>query len=204
MSDSALPTSSARTENAGNPHYLPAASAEPDGFRQQRSWCCWILWGKLAIGPAPCTPTSRGWGYTGARVVPDRVRAGVRRRWPAARDAAVDAGAAQRCGAAAGAPGLAGGPRGVARCCAAAGFGDARAASRRAQDLRRADVHGNGVHMDDYETHDDTAAARGHGVHDRAGLYFPHFGVRTEVNMFVGHGEAKVSGPSQAAIVPLV
>jgi Xaa-Pro aminopeptidase len=66
------------------------------------------------------------------------------------------------------------------------------------------DVHGNGVHMDDYETHDDRRLLEGTGFTIEPGLYFPHFGVRTEVNMFVGRGEARVSGPAQSAIIPLV
>jgi len=65
------------------------------------------------------------------------------------------------------------------------------------------EVHGNGVHMDDYETHDDRRILPGTGFTIEPGLYFDHFGVRTEINVFVGANEARVSGPSQAAIVTL-
>ena len=63
------------------------------------------------------------------------------------------------------------------------------------------EVHGNGVHMDDYETHDDRRVLPGTGFTIEPGLYFDHFGVRTEINVFVGANEARVSGPSQPAIV---
>ena len=45
------------------------------------------------------------------------------------------------------------------------------------------DVHGNGVHMDDYETHDERRMLPGSGFTIEPGLYFETFGVRTEINM---------------------
>jgi Xaa-Pro dipeptidase len=65
-------------------------------------------------------------------------------------------------------------------------------------------VHGNGVHMDDYETHDDRRVLPGTGFTVEPGLYFESFGVRTEVNVFRGEREAKVTGPSQQEVVTLV
>ena len=44
-------------------------------------------------------------------------------------------------------------------------------------------VHGNGVHLDDYETHDDRRILPGTGFTIEPGLYFKTFGVRTEINM---------------------
>lgn len=64
-------------------------------------------------------------------------------------------------------------------------------------------VHGNGVHMDDYETHDDRRLLPGTGFTIEPGLYFPRFGVRTEINVFVGDKDARASGPLQPAIVAL-
>src|SRR4029078_7525492 len=66
------------------------------------------------------------------------------------------------------------------------------------------EVHGNAVHMDDYETHDDRRLLPGTGFTIEPGVYFNHFGVRTEVNMYVDTREARVSGPAQAAIIALV
>jgi Xaa-Pro aminopeptidase len=65
------------------------------------------------------------------------------------------------------------------------------------------EVHGNGVHMDDYETHDDRHLLPGTGFTIEPGLYFESFGVRTEINVFYGQGEARVTGPVQTEIVRL-
>ena len=64
-------------------------------------------------------------------------------------------------------------------------------------------VHGNGVHMDDYETHDDRRVLPGAGFTIEPGLYFETFGVRTEINMFRGEHEAMVTGPRQMEIISL-
>ena len=47
-------------------------------------------------------------------------------------------------------------------------------------------VHGNGVNMDDYETHDDRRLLAGAGFTIEPGLYFDDFGVRSEINMTIG------------------
>ena len=65
------------------------------------------------------------------------------------------------------------------------------------------EVHGNGVHMDDYETHDDRRLIPGTGFTIEPGVYTDRFGVRTEINMFVGEREARVTGPLQQEIVKL-
>src|SRR5687768_12602549 len=65
-------------------------------------------------------------------------------------------------------------------------------------------VHGNGAHLDDFETHDDRRLLPGTGFTVEPGVYFEDFGVRTEINVFRGEGEAVVTGPCQAAIVPLL
>jgi Xaa-Pro dipeptidase len=65
------------------------------------------------------------------------------------------------------------------------------------------EVHGNGVHMDDYETHDDRRLLPGTGFTIEPGVYTDRYGVRTEINMFVGEREALVTGPLQQEIVIL-
>jgi Xaa-Pro aminopeptidase len=65
------------------------------------------------------------------------------------------------------------------------------------------DVHGNGVHMDDYETHDDRRLIPGTGFTIEPGIYNDRFGVRTEINMFIGEREARVTGPLQTELVTL-
>jgi Xaa-Pro dipeptidase len=65
-------------------------------------------------------------------------------------------------------------------------------------------VHGNGVHLDDYETHDDRRVLPGTGFTIEPGLYFETFGVRTEINMFRSEHEALVTGPRQTEILRLL
>jgi Xaa-Pro aminopeptidase len=47
-------------------------------------------------------------------------------------------------------------------------------------------VHGNGAHLDDYETHDERRLLPGTGFTIEPGVYFERFGVRTEINMVWG------------------
>jgi Xaa-Pro aminopeptidase len=65
------------------------------------------------------------------------------------------------------------------------------------------EVHGNGVHMDDYETHDERRLIPGTGFTIEPGVYTREFGVRTEINMVVGEREAAVTGPLQTEFVRL-
>ena len=64
-------------------------------------------------------------------------------------------------------------------------------------------VHGNGVNMDDYETHDDRRLLAGTGFTIEPGLYFDDFGVRLEIDMLVRDRDAVVTGPIQQEIVAL-
>jgi Xaa-Pro aminopeptidase len=82
-----------------------------------------------------------------------------------------------------------------------AGYGD-RILHRTGHSLGT-EVHGNGVHMDDFESHDDRRLLPGSGFTVEPGLYFETFGVRTEVNVFLGEGEAEVTGPAQAEMAAL-
>jgi Xaa-Pro dipeptidase len=65
------------------------------------------------------------------------------------------------------------------------------------------EVHGNGVHMDDFETHDERRLIPGTGFTIEPGVYSSQFGVRTEINMFVGDRTATVTGPLQKEFVLL-
>src|SRR6185437_16726211 len=64
-------------------------------------------------------------------------------------------------------------------------------------------VHGNGVNMDDYETHDDRRLLPGTGFTIEPGVYFDDFGIRLEIDMLVRDRDAIVTGPVQKAIVAL-
>lgn len=181
-------------ENAGNPHYVPPAT----GSRpiSSNELVLLDLWGKRDQPGAVYADIT--WvGFTGARV-PDEFATAFA-AVAAARDAAVLlVQKAAREGS-----DLRGWQvdRAARTVLEERGFG-AHVLHRTGHNLGT-EVHGNGVHMDDYETHDDRRVLPGTGFTIEPGLYFDHFGVRTEINVFVGANEARVSGPSQPAIVTL-
>ena len=65
-------------------------------------------------------------------------------------------------------------------------------------------VHGNGAHLDDYETYDERRLLPGSGFTIEPGLYFRDFGVRTEINMVVSARDGAVTGPAQIEIQALM
>jgi len=65
-------------------------------------------------------------------------------------------------------------------------------------------VHGNGANMDGLETHDARHLIARTCNSVEPGIYLPEFGVRTEVNVYVGEKEARVTGAVQTAILPLL
>ena len=65
-------------------------------------------------------------------------------------------------------------------------------------------VHGNGVNMDGLETHDSRHLIAGTCNSIEPGIYMPDFGMRSEVNVYVGDGEARVTGAVQKEILPLL
>jgi Xaa-Pro dipeptidase len=66
------------------------------------------------------------------------------------------------------------------------------------------EVHGNGANMDGLETRDDRRIVPHTCFSVEPGIYLPEFGVRSEVNVLVGEGEARVTGASQEEILPLL
>ena len=62
------------------------------------------------------------------------------------------------------------------------------------------DVHGNGVHLEDFETHAGRRILPGTGITVEPGVYFTDFGLRTEINLHVDIGTATVTGPRQEEI----
>ncbi|HYU81077.1 MAG TPA: M24 family metallopeptidase [Vicinamibacterales bacterium] len=193
VSDSA-PNVSAQ-ENAGNPHYLPTADKNrPIGANEL---LLLDLWGKLDHAGSVFADIT--WvGYTGRDVPDDMTNAfGAIRD---ARDAAIrvveDAARAGRE------------VRGyeVDRAARAvieqAGYG--RYIIHRTGHSLGETVHGNGAHLDDYETHDERRLLPGTGFTIEPGVYFDRFGVRTEINMVWGPDGPEVTGPRQHEIVSLV
>jgi Xaa-Pro dipeptidase len=184
----------AAMENAGNPHYLPTAQ-EHRPIRANELVLL-DLWGKLPDAGAVFADIT--WvGYTGA-VVPDEFTAA----FAAIRDGR-DAAIRLIQGAARERRDLRGWEvdRAARDVIERAGYGSAFI-HRTGHSLGET-VHGNGVHMDDYETHDDRRLLPGTGFTIEPGVYFDRFGVRTEVNMHFGDGEAAVTGPAQSEIVVL-
>jgi Xaa-Pro dipeptidase len=182
-------------ENAGNPHYLP--TAEASRTIRSNELVLLDLWGKLDR-PRSVYADITWVGYTGASV-PSR-QADAFFAAAAARDAAISL-VQERARNGEEVRGWE-----VDRAASAvlrdAGYG-AQILHRTGHSLGES-VHGTGVNMDDYETHDDRRLLPGTGFTIEPGVYFPDFGIRTEINMIVRRRSADVSGPLQSAILALV
>ena len=181
-------------ENAGDPHYMVARGTSR--AIRPNEMLLLDLWGKLPRPGAVFADIT--WvGYTGETPPDEYVRAFAAAR--DGRDAAVKlVESSIRDGA---------DLRGwqVDRACREvidrAGFGE-YFIHRTGHSLGE-QVHGNGVHMDDYETHDDRRLIPGTGFTIEPGVYTDRFGVRTEINMFIGEQDARVTGPLQTEITRL-
>jgi len=181
--------------NAGNPHYLPTANQCRAVVRD--AVLLLDLWGKKQDKGAVFADIT--WVAVTSARVPDEVSRAFR-AVADARDSAVQlvVEAAQN------GRDLRGwevdeAARAVLK---GQGYGD-RIVHRTGHSLGE-NVHGNGVHMDDFETHDDRRLLPGTGFTVEPGLYFETFGVRTEINVYRGEREAIVTGPRQSEVVTLV
>ncbi len=184
----------AAAANSGNPHYMPTA-AEHRPIRPGEIVLL-DLWGKLDRPGAVFADIT--WvGYTGAQPPERFVKAFE--TVAAARDAAVTL--VQRA-APVGQP-LRGWQvdRAASSVLRSAGFA-ANILHRTGHSLGES-VHGNGVNMDDYETHDDRRLLPGTGFTIEPGLYFDDFGIRLEIDMLVRERDAIVTGPIQQEIIAL-
>jgi Xaa-Pro aminopeptidase len=65
------------------------------------------------------------------------------------------------------------------------------------------DVHGAGANMDNLETHDERRIIPHTCFSIEPGVYLPNFGIRSEVNMFIGEQEAFVTGELQTELLTL-
>jgi Xaa-Pro aminopeptidase len=185
----------AAMENASNPHYSPTETSSR--AIRANELVLLDLWGKLHSPGAVFADIS--WvGFTGADVPDDMTRVFAAAR--DARDAAVtfvqDAAAHKRD------------VRGyeldrAARAVIeAAGYGG-YILHRTGHSLGET-VHGNGAHLDDYETHDERRLLPGTGFTIEPGIYLERFGVRTEINVVWTAAGPEVTGPRQQEIVRLV
>jgi Xaa-Pro aminopeptidase len=181
----------AAQENAGNPHYAP--TAERSRAVRPNEVLLLDLWGKLdQAGSVYADITWTGFGGTPPADIAKAFGVIV-----AGRDAAV---ARVQSAVTAGQP-IRGWEvdRATRDVITAAGYGD-YFIHRTGHSLGE-EVHGNGVHMDDYETHDDRRLVTGTGFTIEPGIYTQTFGVRTEINMVVGPTSAEVTGPRQQTLV---
>ena len=181
--------------NAGNPHYLPASARSSPIVTDQVLLL--DLWGKVdRAGAVFADITWVGVTAATAPAEPARIFDVV----ATARDAAVqtveDAAKSGRE--------LRGWEvdRAARRVLQDTGFG-AHILHRTGHSLGES-VHGNGVHLDDYETHDTRRLLPGTGFTVEPGLYFDGFGIRSEINVYRGDGAVSVTGPRQTALVTLL
>jgi Xaa-Pro aminopeptidase len=65
-------------------------------------------------------------------------------------------------------------------------------------------IHGNGVNMDGLETRDTRHLIPRTGNSVEPGIYLPEFGIRSEVDVYVGESEARVTGAVQTEILALL
>jgi Xaa-Pro aminopeptidase len=63
------------------------------------------------------------------------------------------------------------------------------------------EVHGTGANMDNLETHDERRIVAGTCFSIEPGVYLPEFGIRSEVNVYAGATEARVTGEVQRNLV---
>jgi Xaa-Pro aminopeptidase len=67
------------------------------------------------------------------------------------------------------------------------------------------DLHGNGTHMDNLETHDNRLVLPNTLFSVEPGVYFEEFGVRSEINVFVdGSGQVHATGGVQEEILAIL
>lgn len=65
------------------------------------------------------------------------------------------------------------------------------------------EVHGTGANMDNLETHDERRIVPGTCFSIEPGVYLPEFGIRSEVNVYIGEGNAQVTGAIQREIITM-
>jgi Xaa-Pro aminopeptidase len=187
--------------HAGDPHYAP----EPEIALPIQSGDLLLtdLWAREAHRPDGGTGAYADitWMATAAATPPDehvRVWETVR----AARDAAVHF-LEQRVSAGLAVQG--GEVDRVARATISdAGYG-AAFTHRTGHSIGWQGAHGDGVNIDDFETHDTRLLRPGAAFSIEPGIYLPTFGVRSEINVAIApDGQVNVTTPPQRELVRLV
>jgi len=65
------------------------------------------------------------------------------------------------------------------------------------------ETHGNGANMDNFESHDERSVIPWTILSIEPGIYLLEFGVRTQINTFIGEREARVTSEIQRELVLL-
>ncbi len=183
-------------EHASDPHF--ETHAGPDDRTIKKGDLVLIdYWAKVKDDPRAVYYDATWMGYCGPEV-PDRIT----EVWDAvsgARDAAVafvtDAASARRK------------VRGAEVDDIARGFIEKRGFGKyflhRTGHSIGYEVHGNGVNIDNLETRDERTLLPGVCFSIEPGIYLPEFGVRSEIDMYVGEGFAEITGDIQRDILRL-
>jgi Xaa-Pro aminopeptidase len=179
--------------HAGDPHYEPSASH--DTPIRPGDFLLIDLWARL--GPGRVYADSTWTAFIGER--PSDQQQAVFDVVVRARDAAIER---IRAGAAAG-EAVQGWQvdRAARAVVAAAGYGD-HFTHRTGHSLGQ-QVHGPGVNLDDFETHDTRTLIEGVAVTVEPGIYLPDFGVRSEVNVLMTADGPRVTTRLQREITRL-
>jgi Xaa-Pro aminopeptidase len=181
--------------HAGDPHYEP--SATNDTPIRRGDWLLIDLWAR-EDRPGTVYADST-WVASLRDAGPTREQSQVFEVVVRARDAAV---ARMREGFECGEPVQGWQVDRAARdLVAAAGYGD-HFLHRTGHSLGQ-QVHGPGVNLDDFETHDTRTLIEGVAVTVEPGIYLPDFGVRSEINVVITRDGPLVTLPEQREITLL-
>ncbi len=182
--------------HSGDPHYEPTAGG--DGEIRAGDFVLIDLWGKLKKPRSVYSDLTRV-GFVGA-TVPEKYEA-IFRIVADARDAAI---ALVRERFAAGIPLRGFEVDDAARAVIRRAGREDRFTHRTGHNIGQ-EVHGDGAHMDNLETHDERLVLPRTCFSIEPGIYFEEFGVRSEVDVFVdAAGEVHVTGGLQKSVVPIL
>ncbi len=174
--------------HAGNPHFEP--STEHDATIGRDSVLMIDLWAKERTEQAVYADMT--WmAYTGT-AMPEAV-AGAWRAVREARDAVVED---LRCRFARGEQVTGGSLDRVARSVIEAAGHGAAFIHRTGHSIGR-ELHGDGANLDDLETRDDRVLLVDTGFSVEPGIYLPTFGIRSEIDVYLGPDGPEVTTPCQ-------
>jgi Xaa-Pro dipeptidase len=184
--------------NASNPHYIPDALTNSP--IQRGDLVLFDFWARLP-GPESIFADYTWMGFAGTR---DEIPARQREVFELVRQAR-DAGAAfVRQRREAGEPVQGGEADDVVRkVISDAGYGQFFV-HRTGHNIGTSD-HGNGAHLDNFETQDERQLLPFTCCSVEPGIYLPEFGIRSEINLLLHEREVEVTGvPEQTEITPLL